>query len=203
MDEQPWLDWHCPTSDRWVWGEIHQLLAKEATTFKLTAGEHTLYFGTREDGAQLDAIYITTDAGFSPLTTQTGDAVFCEAEKAARIVSPMVIRREEGAGAGRCEVRFAWPQAPTLSTDLFLGHPRLHARVKATQALLITALAPLLPGEPSPTLARTERADGAEVTVKLGKVEDRFVLGRAEKGGAVTWTLARSLDGRAKWGEKP
>lgn len=53
MDSGSFVAWNnIPASSSWAW-------AQYPLTFNLSAGSHTLIFGYREDGAQLDKVYIT------------------------------------------------------------------------------------------------------------------------------------------------
>ncbi len=53
MDNGGFVMWNnIPTASSWAW-------AQYPTTFNLSAGNHTLTFGYREDGAQLDKVYVT------------------------------------------------------------------------------------------------------------------------------------------------
>lgn len=54
MDNGSFAMWNnIPVASSWAW-------AQYPTTFNLSAGNHTLTFGYREDGAQLDKVYITS-----------------------------------------------------------------------------------------------------------------------------------------------
>src|SRR5262245_50396562 len=54
MDNGAFAMWNnIPVATSWAW-------AQYPTTFNLSAGSHTLTFGYREDGAQLDKVYITS-----------------------------------------------------------------------------------------------------------------------------------------------
>lgn len=201
IDDGPTVDWHMPGRDRWTWAEVHELLAEQPTTFPLEPGQHTLYVMTREDGAQIDALYVTAEADFSPILAQPGQAVYFEAEDAAEIRPPMVVRREQETPAARCEVAFAWPRGPEFETDLYMGHPRLHARARMTDARFVVLLAPLLPADPSPQIACVELDGKHEATVRTGDTTDVLRLAPASEEGPVQWELSRSVGAEEQWKE--
>jgi endo-1,4-beta-xylanase len=54
MDNGGWTMWNnMGSSSSWGW-------VKAPTTYNISAGNHTFYVGLREDGAQLDKVYLTT-----------------------------------------------------------------------------------------------------------------------------------------------
>ena len=201
VDDGPTIDWHMPPSASWTWAEVHRLLAKEPTTFRLRPGPHTLFICTREEGAQIDALYITASPDFKPTAAQPGQAIFFEAEAAARIVAPMVVRREPQAQEARCDVSFAWPKALELRLDPYMNHPRLHARARMRDARFVVLLAPLSPNDTAPRIACMEEQGGQKAVVQTGGVVDVFSLSPAPSGGGVRWEIVRSVGGRELWRE--
>jgi hypothetical protein len=201
IDDGPTVEWHMPGRDRWTWAEVHELLAEQPTTFSLEAGQHTLYVMTREDGAQIDALYITAQPDFSPILAQPGQAIHFEAEDAAEVRPPMVVRREDEARPARCEVTFAWPRDVQFGVDLYMGHPRLHARARMTDARFVVLLAPLLSGEATPQITCLERDGKHEATVRTGDTTDVLRLVPASEEGPVQWELTRSVGGEEQWRE--
>ena len=201
IDDGPTVDWHMPGRDRWTWAEVHELLAEEPTTLPLQAGEHTLYVMTREDGAQIDALYIALEADFSPILAQPGEAIHFEAEEAAEIRPPMTVRREEEAPPARCEVTVAWPQEPAFHLDPYMGHPRLHVRARMTDARFVVLLAPLSPDEPAPAIRCIERDGAHEATIRTGNVTDVLRLASASEGQPLQWEWTRSVGDEEAWRE--
>jgi hypothetical protein len=54
MDNGGWTMWNnMGSSSAWAW-------VKAPVTYNVSAGAHTFYVGLRENGAQLDKIYLTT-----------------------------------------------------------------------------------------------------------------------------------------------
>jgi hypothetical protein len=70
MDNGSFMSWNgIPISSTWSWN-------KYATTYSLTTGSHTLTIGYREDGAQLDKIFITASTT-TPSGTGSAAANLC------------------------------------------------------------------------------------------------------------------------------
>ena len=67
MDGGSWTQWNnIPQSSSWAWDDVHDSQGGEATvTYNLSSGSHTLTIARREDGVELDKIYIT-DSGNTP-----------------------------------------------------------------------------------------------------------------------------------------
>ncbi len=63
-----------PFDDKWQWG-WHQIHPEQEPIqpYHLTEGTHTIKFYAREGDARLDSLWITNDAGLTPM-----DAVECE-----------------------------------------------------------------------------------------------------------------------------
>src|SRR6185503_13224925 len=80
MDGGSWTLWNGIAATSWTWVQF-------PSTFNLSAGSHTLTFGFREDGAQLDKVNISTSTA-APTGTgltasnlcSTGTSVWLEAE---------------------------------------------------------------------------------------------------------------------------
>jgi hypothetical protein len=62
-----WIQWDVIESTDWSWGRVQSMDDGNALVqFTMAAGDYTLEIGYREDGALLDAIYITDDLDFNP-----------------------------------------------------------------------------------------------------------------------------------------
>jgi hypothetical protein len=68
MDAGPWTNWNnIPVGSTWHWDDLHNGAAGNSlVTYGLSAGTHTLTIAYREDGARLDKVLVTNDAGFVP-----------------------------------------------------------------------------------------------------------------------------------------
>ncbi|MBN2007766.1 endo-1,4-beta-xylanase [candidate division KSB1 bacterium] len=69
MDGGSWVMWNSiPAGSSWHWDDVHDSNNGSAVmTYNLSIGSHTLYVGYREDGTQLDKIYIT-NSGDTPVS---------------------------------------------------------------------------------------------------------------------------------------
>jgi hypothetical protein len=62
-----WVRWDVIDSADWSWGRVQSMDDGNAMVqFTMDAGNYTLEIAYREDGALLDAIYITDDLDFDP-----------------------------------------------------------------------------------------------------------------------------------------
>jgi len=195
VDDGQMVDWHLAVGGDWAWREVHELQAAEPTTFRLDVGEHVLHIATREPEAQIDALFITPDAGFVPAAAAPDDATYFEAEDAATIVAPMVVRHEAGGASPTCAVRFAWLAGPEITVDGYDDHPRAHVRASMVDGRFAAVLVPLADGEQPPTVTG---ADG-EVTIAFGAVEDRLAVTYAGGAEVTRWRLSRTIDGNQRW----
>jgi polygalacturonase len=66
IDGGPWIAWNAiPLGTAWHWADVRNASGSPLTA-TLTAGEHTVVFAYREDGARLDRILLTNDLGANP-----------------------------------------------------------------------------------------------------------------------------------------
>ncbi len=62
-----WIQWDVVDSTDWNWGRVQSMDDGNAMVqFTMAAGNYTIEIGYREDGALLDAIYVTDDLDFDP-----------------------------------------------------------------------------------------------------------------------------------------
>jgi hypothetical protein len=66
MDNGTFNRWEMKQSKSWTWDLINAYGVADPLLFKLSAGTHTLTLLLREDGAKVDKLIITKDAGFVP-----------------------------------------------------------------------------------------------------------------------------------------
>ncbi len=61
IDDGTWTSWNnIPTNNNWHWDDVHGYANNDSTlSYDLDTGYHTLYICFREDGAQLDKIFIS------------------------------------------------------------------------------------------------------------------------------------------------
>jgi hypothetical protein len=66
IDGGPWIAWNgIPVGTAWHWADLRGTSGSPVTA-NLTAGEHTVTFAYREDGARLDRLLLTNDLGPNP-----------------------------------------------------------------------------------------------------------------------------------------
>ncbi|MBN2531530.1 MAG: hypothetical protein JXB88_01495, partial [Spirochaetales bacterium] len=66
IDDGSKYEWHYGTSFSWSW-------IRSGQTYNIRSGYHTFNFWMREDGASVDKIILTTDAGYTPSGTGPGE----------------------------------------------------------------------------------------------------------------------------------
>jgi hypothetical protein len=62
MDNGAWISWNnIPISSSWIWDDVHNANNNNTVvTYSLSAGTHVFTIGYREDGTQLDKLYISS-----------------------------------------------------------------------------------------------------------------------------------------------
>ncbi|RCG25940.1 carbohydrate-binding protein [Sphaerisporangium album] len=71
VDGGAWVNWNdIAPGASWHWADITNDAASDTlVTYDLAAGDHTLTFAYREDGARLDRVLVTTDLSLAPTGT--------------------------------------------------------------------------------------------------------------------------------------
>jgi hypothetical protein len=96
MDAGAAINWTLPTGTAWHWNLVHPN-AGATSIFALTAGDHDLCVGFREDGARLDALVITSSTSYNP-----------GSPPAAAPAAPMIAETTPGAG----KILVSWAASP-------------------------------------------------------------------------------------------
>ncbi|MEM1011590.1 MAG: fibro-slime domain-containing protein [Planctomycetota bacterium] len=66
VDGSAWARWNTfPSTGNWEWDDVHDS-SGTAVTYTLSAGQHTLRVGYREDGAQLDKLVVQESSAAAP-----------------------------------------------------------------------------------------------------------------------------------------
>ncbi|MGE5530922.1 MAG: heparinase II/III family protein, partial [Bacteroidota bacterium] len=157
-DEKP-VDWHMPTVASWTWGKVTTGPSQQPQTFRLAAGSHTIRIMTRETGAQLERMVMTSDPeGKPPFRTEAGNVVLLP-EKAA-IKPPMaLVRTPADHTAPRLRLWLTAAVPVKFAVDGYDGHQRLKASATAVSPDFAAVLMPLPNGVPGPQVG-IERDDG-------------------------------------------
>jgi hypothetical protein len=165
MDDARPIEWHMPGTRPWTWGRVAHGLDQVPAAFALPAGEHRLCFLTREAGAQLDAVVLTTDATLTPPVTVPGSALRLEAE-AAHVTAPMRVVPDPAAGTPRLRVLLAAAAPLRYEVDTYDGHPRLRATASAVAPEFAAVLLPLPGTCPEPAVRFEQTPGGLAIAVQ-------------------------------------
>ena len=97
MDGGSWTNWNSiPATSSWQWDDVHDSNnGGSVVNYNLSPGNHTLTVAYREDGAQLDKIYVT-NSGQTP--SGTGSAANNCSASPSLSVSPATLSFGSGAG---------------------------------------------------------------------------------------------------------
>lgn len=160
VDDGPRMDWHMPGRRGWTWGRVTAGVPQQPVSVRLEPGAHTLLFGTRETGAQLERVFITADLDASPPFGPDHQGVTLLPEDAA-ITGPMrLVREEPDPDAPRMRLWLNAVGPVRWEVDGYDAHLRLNARVTAVEPEFAAILLPLPAGveEPAVSFAREEGA---------------------------------------------
>lgn len=153
------IDWHMPTVGSWTWGKVTSGVPQQSATFPLQPGEHTIRVLTREAGAQLERLAITSNAEAKPPFAEAGGALVLLPEKAV-VRAPMeFVRTPADATAPRMRLWLSAAAPVAFSIDSYDGHQRLKATTTAVAPEFSALLLPLPGGVPEPQVTM-ERQDG-------------------------------------------
>jgi hypothetical protein len=72
MDGGTPVNWQVALGSGWHWDQVHKTGTSTPSLFALTAADHDVCFGYREDGTKLDLMVITDDATFDPTAPHPG-----------------------------------------------------------------------------------------------------------------------------------
>ena len=165
VDEGRQIAWHAPGGREWRWGEVTDGVPPVGVTFALTAGEHVLRFLTREPGAQVDRLALTTAPDATPPFTGDPRAILLQAEE-GEVAAPMRVVSEEGkARPPRMVVRVAAAAPVFLGVDGYEAHPRLNAETTASNPRFAAVLLPLPGDVPEPSVRYVQEEAGLRVRV--------------------------------------
>jgi hypothetical protein len=174
MDGGQQVDWHMPGSRSWTWGKVTQGVTQQALTFRLEAGEHTLRFLTREPGAEVDRVFVTSDAAAQPPFGDGAPGMLLEAEQ-GQVTPPMRVVRLEGEQApARLRLVLHAAAPVTLSVDGYDGHRRLRGAVRAANPRFVAILLPLPEGVEAPKVEVVEEAQAVEMRILWPGRTDRL-----------------------------
>ncbi|MHB8993625.1 MAG: heparinase II/III domain-containing protein [Armatimonadota bacterium] len=158
VDDQKPVDWHMPTVGTWTWGKIASGVPQQALSFRLPAGPHTVRVMTREAGAQLERLAITSYPDLKPpFSAEAGDLVLLP--ETASIKPPMaLVRTPADPAAPRLRLWLTAAAPLRFSVDGYDGHQRLKASATAVSPEFAAVLLPLPSGAPEPrvTIERLE-----------------------------------------------
>jgi hypothetical protein len=175
IDDGKPVEWHLPGARRWSWARVASGSAQAAVSFPLAAGEHRLRLLTREAGAQVDAVLLTSDATLTPpFLTLPADTVRLEAE-AARVTAPMRSVRDEADPGPRLRLHLAAAGPLRYEVDAYDGHPRLRASVTAVAPEFAALLLPLPGSCPEPAVEFARTPAGLAITVHWASRTDRVL----------------------------
>jgi hypothetical protein len=75
IDNGAWINWKLPLGSSWHWDVVHDVSAPTTPSLFVLPAEslHTLCVAYREDGAKLDLLMLTNEAGFNPASPLTGE----------------------------------------------------------------------------------------------------------------------------------
>lgn len=104
VDEGRWIRWNSiGETGQWSWDDVHDWdQNKEAVSFELSKGEHTLEVARREAGVRLDKMIVTSNWNYRPEGTQPAppseevERVWLEAEK-GWLQAPMKVQSDRHA----------------------------------------------------------------------------------------------------------
>ena len=173
MDDAKPVEWHLPGTRTWTWGRVTNGVGQAAVAFALTAGEHRLRILTRENGAQLNAVVLTTDPAAAP-PFRTPGALRQEAATAT-VTAPMRTVREAAGQSPRLLVRLLAAAPVYYDLDTYDGHPRLKATTTAVAPEFVALLLPLPGTCAEPDIAVDRGAAGLTLIVRWPTRTDRIL----------------------------
>ena len=182
VDDGKPIDWHMPSVANWAWGKVASGVPQQPLNFVLGAGAHTLRLMTRETGAQLERLVVTSNLEAKPPFEGDTGALVLLPEKAA-IKAPMeLVRTPADARAPRLRLWLTAAVPVRFAVDGYDGHQRLKAVVTAVAPEFATLLLPLPGGAKEPRV-RMERRDGeVRVTVEgPGRTDEILWPGQGER----------------------
>ncbi len=173
VDDGTPVAWHMPNARRWTWGRVADGVPAAPVSFPLQPGQHTLRFLTREAGAQVDRILITTDPNAAPPFIGIPDMIPLEAE-AGTVSAPMHIVREDGPAPARMKLFLHAAEAVRFEVDAYEVHPRLKATTLAVNPEFVAVMLPL-PGDAAvPQVQFCEQSEALIITVAWPTRADRI-----------------------------
>jgi hypothetical protein len=176
-----------PNSHSWTWGKVADGVPATPVSFALTAGEHRLRFMTREPGAQVDRVIITTDANASPPFIGKPDANQLEAEDGT-VTAPMLVVRADEVVPPRMKVFMHAAQPIRFAIDAYGTHPRVKASTKAAKPEFAAVMLPLPGHIPDPDVRFQAQRHGLRITVAWGTRTDEIVWPtEGNRSPAVRW----------------
>jgi hypothetical protein len=101
VDGEPEAAWHFGSRGSWQWERVTANYVGKK--WNLSAGLHTIRFKTREDGARLDVIELSSDPAYVPASVQPCGSAFSAS-----------LHAQQASGMHMASSRDAWHSAPAL-----------------------------------------------------------------------------------------
>ena len=169
------IPWHMRGSRDWVWDKVHSgILPREPVDLDLQPGSHSLQFSTREPGAQVDRVVVTSDLEHTaPVWDEAKSIVLKPAT--GRVAGGMrLVRESRETAPPRMKLVLSAAAPVSFELDSYRGHPRLNAIARAVKPEFVAVLLPLPAAVADPRVA-IERGDAVRVTIKWPQREDSIV----------------------------
>ena len=169
------VPWHMRGSRDWVWDKAHSgILPRKPVHFDLQPGTHRLQFATREPGAQVDRVVVTSDLEHgAPVWDEDSTIVLKPA--AGRIAGGMRrVRESRETAPPRMKVVLSAVAPVSLRLDSYRSHPRLNATARAVRPEFVGVLLPL-PATVADPPVTIERGDDVRVTVEWPRRKDIII----------------------------
>jgi hypothetical protein len=191
VDDEPPIDWHMPSSQHWVWGQVSTgISSKEPWRLSLAAGKHRVRFMTREHEAAISMALLTRDD--KAPTLLLGDAQKGGSEQIALYVDDATVtgdmqrQRAADLAVDPSRLLLLIDAATPLDEPVVDAYgpkdgrqpayyPRVGFETTAVNPLFAALLLPL-PGEQAePTVAFQRDADTVKITVSWPTHHDEII----------------------------
>ncbi len=174
VDHGERIAWHMRGAREWTWDVVRRGAARQVAEFRLAPGQHVLEFATREPGAQVDAIVVTSDPEQNPPVWDDARVVLLQAE-AGEVTGAMRVVRQEEAKTATMRIVLSASAPVRWSVDAYDGHPRLRAAALARSPRFVAVLAPLLGVDGEPGVRVTRSRESTQVAVTWPQRQDTIM----------------------------